>query len=73
MLLGFVQLSGEKSPCGAGAVDLIEEGWTGTEHLVSVAGVGHNVEGEFARPASEFFPSNPTAGPTAVELDGAPI
>ena len=73
VFLRFVQFSNEERPCRAGTVHLVEDGGSGTEHPVSVAGVGRDVEGELARPASEFVPSSPTAGPTVVELDGPAI
>ena len=66
----FVQFSDEERPCGACAVDLIEDGRTGTEHPVSVAAHRCDVEGGLDRPASEFVPSSPIEGPTVVELDG---
>ena len=72
MLVRFVEFSDEKRPCGAGAVDLVEDGRTGTGHPGSVAGLGCEVQGGSDRAASELVPSSPTAGPTAVELDGAP-
>ena len=45
----FVQLADKKRPGGAGAVDLVADGWTGTEHPGSVAGLGYDVEGELDR------------------------
>ena len=72
MLVRFVQFSDEERPCGAGTVDLIEDGRTGTEHPGSVAGPGYDVEGESDRYASAFVPSSPIEGPTVVMLDGAP-
>ena len=72
MLVRFVEFSDEERPCGAGTVDLVEDGRTGTEHPGSVAGLGCEVEGGSDRAASELVPSSPTAGPTVVELDGAP-
>ena len=73
MLLGFIQLPGEERPCRAGAVHLVEDGGSEAEHPESVAGVGCDVEGEMARPASEFVPSSPSKGPTVVGLEGAAI
>ena len=73
VLVRFVQFSDEERPCGAGTMDLIEDGRTGTEHRGSVAGLGCDVEGASDRSASEFVPSSPIEGPTVVVLDGAPI
>ena len=67
MFLRFVQFSDEKRPCGAGAVDLIKDGRTGTEHPVSVAGVGSDVEGESARPLSEFASKRRAGGRTGLD------
>ena len=72
MVLRFVQISSEERPCGTGAVDLVKYGRTRTAHPVSVAGVDCDVEGEMARPASEFLPTSSTAGPTGLNSGEEP-
>ena len=73
VLLCFVKFSDEKRPCGACAVDLIEERRPGTEHRRSVARTWSQNEGGPDRPLSEFVPSSPSESPTVVGLNGAPI
>ena len=71
MFLRFTQISGEERPRGAGAVDLVEHGTTGTGDPVSVAEVGCDVEGEMDRPLSESAPTSRTTGPAGLD-PGAP-
>ena len=73
VFLRFVEFSHEERPCGAGAVDLVEHGRTGTEHPVSVAGVGGDVEGSIDRPLSESAPRSLASGPTGIDPGGAPF
>ena len=72
MFLRFVQISREERPCGAGAVDLVKDGRTGTAHPVSVAGVGCDVEGGSDRLLSESASTSRTASPTGLD-PGAPF
>ena len=56
MLERFLEFSHEERPRGACAVDLVEERRPGTEHAGSVARTRSEIEGELARPLSEFVP-----------------
>lgn len=46
MFLRFVEFSDEKRPCGAGAVDLSEDGRTGTGHPGAWQGSGARSRGD---------------------------
>ena len=45
VLVCFIQLAGDERPCGACAVDQIEDRWSGTEHPGTVAAIGCDIEG----------------------------
>ena len=66
----FVQFSDEKRPRGAGAVDLVKDGRTGTGHPVSVARARCGIEGELDRPLSGSAPSSLASGPTGIDPGG---
>ena len=73
MLLRFVQFSDEKRPCGAGAVDLVKDGRTGTGHPVSVAWTRCAIEGGLDRSRSKSATRGLASGPTRIDPGGAPF